>query len=406
MRESSRIPTQIMHVSSDSLNVSILPQEDNQVTGFWNRLKKIENRWKNCIYPKFPKEDNSGSTREESNETIGETLRRRIYTIENCDLHEILLPAGNVTWTEWHLLIDKSDKTLEITKNFQNSFKNITESSSIVNQVKIIEEIYSQFPLDDELWRKIEEALKNARVHDDPKYVVIAYTYNKEFTKRLNAHLATNAYHFIKLYCTILNCPTLHLTKDYVDAFTYILCHPKLKIYQVKNDTVYRGTTLDDRKPIENFKPGATILTTTYLSTSKDPNVAEIYSSIDSNSSTKISLFCTYILNNSHSCSALDISEISNFAGEKEVLLLRYVPFKIKTMKEIEENRRINICFEQYSEILDSSPQLSNNLNSIPMHLIEPGSGMVADSVDISDGTNTNCCPDEENHGNIISRCE
>ncbi|CAF4578267.1 unnamed protein product [Rotaria sp. Silwood1] len=210
----------------------------------------------------------------------------------------------------------------------------------------------------------------------DPICVITAYTKHTEFTRRLNRHSAVNAYHFIQLYCTILNCPTLHLTKNYVDAFTYILSHPKLEKYRFKKGTLYRGCVLDDERPIEKLVENATILTTTYLSTTKNRAVAEMFAKSDNN--TKISVFCTYNINNTKGRSALNIQEISSFKEEEEVLLLRYAAFRVVS-KEIKENdRRIEICFEECSNEASESnnPELDNS-NAIQMQDMEATSGTI-----------------------------
>ncbi|CAF2061996.1 unnamed protein product [Rotaria magnacalcarata] len=385
-----------MHGTNDSLNGSILPQDENQTTGFWNRLVQIGNSWKTFPYPPGLKKDKPESTSpstptEEPEETLGESLKRKIYGAEDLDLHDILRSTWKITWSERQLLIDKNEKILEITKRFHKPFENITESSSIVDQVDVIKEFCSHFPINDTLNKTLEKYLENARLYNDPKYIISAYTCHSEFSKRLNAHLATNAYHFIKLYCTILNCPTLHLTKDYVDAFTYIIFHPKLKEYRVKNEKVYRGSVFDDENLIKELQPGKIILTTTYLSTTRDPEVAEFFCAVDRNDSKKISVFCTFALHNTPGCSALDIGKLSQFAAEEEILLLRYVPFKIVSVKRAEQDGRIDIYFEEYAEnVLDPNQSESNNHNSIPMHNIQPGFGRLS-SADIQDELNDSC---------------
>ncbi len=115
------------------------------------------------------------------------------------------------------------------------------------------------------------------------------------------------------------------------------------------------------KNPQKVIKKGATILTTIFLSTSKNRAVAEAW--CDQNDNNKKSVFCTYNINNAQRCSALDIQTLSYNPDEEEVLILRYVPFTITSMKT-DANGRINISLEEYSkEVLES-----NNYNSIPMH--------------------------------------
>jgi hypothetical protein len=361
MAESLTEVIQVMSSSSDSLNVSLTPHHENSINNLWQWCVHIGKRWKAMLYPTLPRQANQGTTLQASKETLGQSLRNKVYGVEQCDLHDILREKEMISWPQWHLLIDKNGKVIEITQRFHKDFENMTESSSIVNSVDKIKEIYLQSMVDDQQWMLIEKTLEDARMHNDPEKVIEAYTYTIEFSKRLNKHSAANTHHFIRLYCTILNCPTLHLTKDYIDAFTSILFHPKLKKYRVEKKTVYRGMVLDDEKPIEDYKVGATILTTAFLSTSKNPMVAKFWRDTGGNNQKLV--LCTYNINNAQHCSALDIETLSRNPDEEEVLILRYVPFTI-TSVETEANGRINICLEEYSkEVLES-----NNHNSIPIY--------------------------------------
>ena len=126
-------------------------------------------------------------------------------------------------------------------------------------------------------WNIVRHDFKQAREQDDPELIVKGYSREKAFTSCLNKHLAANSYHFFRRYCTILNCPILDQTQQYTEAFTNILFHPKFRKDPVPIGLVYRGIVLDDDKLIETYKKGATILTTTFLSTSRDLAVAEIY---------------------------------------------------------------------------------------------------------------------------------
>ena len=87
----------------------------------------------------------------------------------------------------------------------------------------------------------MREILEEAREKNSPELVIKAYTYEQNFTRCLNNHLAANSHHFLKLYCTIQNCPILNRTQEYTEAFTTILTHPKLDQYFVSHRTVLWG---------------------------------------------------------------------------------------------------------------------------------------------------------------------
>jgi hypothetical protein len=145
-----------------------------------------------------------------------------------------------------------------------------------------------------------------------------------------------------------LNCPILAQTQEYTEAFTKILFHPKLEIFLVRKGTVYRGMSLTNKKLVDNYTEGATIITTTLLSTSTDPEVAEFF--LASAPEDAISVFCIYNINNTNRRTALDLSNVSVYRNEKEILILRYVPFTIKSVERIDGDRRMEICFDECEE--------------------------------------------------------
>jgi hypothetical protein len=177
-----------------------------------------------------------------------------------------------------------------------------------------------------------------ARKENDPKTVIIAYTLLQRFNTHLHKHSAASTYHSLKLYCTVLNCPILAETHQYTEAFTNILFHPKLKDLLVNtNMTVYCGVTVKDDTLVDDYREGAIIITTTFLSTSESREVAEFYAP------NEISIIFTYHIHGTCRRTALRIKELSQFPYEEEVLILRYVPFKVTSITRMEEERQIEI---------------------------------------------------------------
>jgi hypothetical protein len=113
---------------------------------------------------------------------------------------------------------------------------------------------------------------------------------------------------------------------------------------------VYRGAVLEDEKFIANYNEGATIITTTFLSTSINRNVAEIFGDVPPGNMNKISVFYTYNVNNTHRHTALDLRNISDRPHEEEILILRYVPFTIRSVERKNDGRRIEICLDECPE--------------------------------------------------------
>ncbi|CAF3357727.1 unnamed protein product, partial [Rotaria sp. Silwood2] len=255
----------------------------------------------------------SSTAAEASSETYLKNLRDKIYCAGDCDLHVILRQRSKLDWPEWHLNIAENDKAIEIAQGFHKDFEKLKPSSSIVGQVRTIEETFLKFLPIGSGWDQVREYFQQARQQNNPLSVIKAYTRSKEFTERLNKHSAANTYHLLKLYCTLLNCPILAYTQEYTEAFTSILFHPKLDQYLVRNETVYRGIVLKDDKPIANYRVGVTIITTTFLSTSRSECVARDFGAADSGG---VSIFSTYHISNIRRHTALNIGQISHYSDE------------------------------------------------------------------------------------------
>ncbi|CAF1387999.1 unnamed protein product [Adineta steineri] len=275
-------------------------------------------------------------------------LRQEIDKLGIYDLHNILSQQKKVEWCEWHLNIDENDHAIKIVDEFRKNFKHLKLSSSIIDQVDTIGETFLNFMPKDFHWNTIRDYFRVAREQDSPVAIIRAYTYSKNFSQHLNKHSAVNTYHALKLYCTLLNCPILAQTQEYTEAFTRILFHPKLIQYLVRQETVYRGIVLEDKKLIDNYNEGATIITTTFLSTSTNPDVANCFS--DPGPQNAISVFCIYNINNINRHTALDLRNLSVYQNEDEILILRYVPFIIKSIERMDDGRRMTICFDECKE--------------------------------------------------------
>jgi hypothetical protein len=146
-------------------------------------------------------------------------------------------------------------------------------------------------------------------------------------------------------------------TQEYTEAFTRILFHPKLDKYLVHNRAVYRGAVLKAEKFVDDYKQDAIIITTTFLSTSINCAVAEAFSAVSPGDMNKISLFCTYNIKDTHHHTALDLRNISSHPEEEEILILRYVPFKIRSVERKDNGQRIEVYFDECEEqrILDET---------------------------------------------------
>jgi hypothetical protein len=277
-----------------------------------------------------------------------EKLRQKIDELRAYDLHNILRQSAKVEWCEWHLNINDNDRAIKIAEEFHQNFKKLELFSSIVGQVNTIEETFLEFMPRDVHWNKIRDYFQEAREQDNPLAIIKAYTFSQHMSHRLNKHSALNTHHTLKLYCSLLNCPILAQTQEYTEAFTRILFHPKLEQYLVRKKTVYRGIVLEDTKLMDNYNEGTIIMTTTFLSTSMNPEIAKNF--CNTNKENTISVFCIYNIDNTTRRAALNLTNLSIYRDEEEILILRYVPFIIKSIERNDDDRKITICFDECKE--------------------------------------------------------
>jgi hypothetical protein len=249
--------------------------------------------------------------------------------------------------------LGENDNATNIGQNFHQVIKKSQSSTSILDDLDSIEDTFLDLMPVDGVWAKIRNDFVVARKKRSPKPIVTAYTRSKELTRRLNTHSAANTHHSLILYCTPLSCPILAQTQEYTQAFTRILFHPALDELLVRKERVYRGLVIEEQILIDNFKEcvvGKTIITTTFLSTSKKSSVAEMFGDGYPDNSNRLEISCTYNILNTCRRTALDISTFSMFESEEEVLILPYVPFQITALQWTTDGRRMTICFQEFAE--------------------------------------------------------
>lgn len=201
----------------------------------------------------------------------------------------------------------------------------------------------------------IRNLFKKAMQECDPNSIIEAYTTSQSFTELLNKDMARIVTHDIQNGCSQFSCDILYTTQDGTKSIASILYHHSDFI--AHSGTFYRGIVLSHELP--HLQVNCCVMTNTFISTSKRPNIADIFSAFDQTSNqqdqTRILIFCTYIIKNLNgTCRALDISSISKHPEEEEVLILPYSVFRITKRKTTQlpnaQSKRIEIELEQYDE--------------------------------------------------------
>jgi hypothetical protein len=206
---------------------------------------------------------------------------------------------------------------------------------------------------------RIYEYFKRALAQQDPFYIITAYTICQHFSELLNKDMARNVIHDLKNGCSMFSCDCLYSTEDGTKSITNILLHhPKFQQLSFKGE-VYRGIIVP-KNALDHYKVGSCIITTTFLSTSKNPAVAQVFCDKGVPNPATHSFFCIYEIFNDDR-TALDISSISEFQGEDEVLILPYSAFRITKIEEGPETTNIYLKEQCLIHIFggDETPEYS-----------------------------------------------
>jgi hypothetical protein len=189
----------------------------------------------------------------------------------------------------------------------------------------------------------IHNCFKRALLELNPNHLATAYTSCQKFSASLNIDMARNVMHDLKNGCSQFSCPCLYSTGDVTRSIsTIFLHHPNFQKLGFKGE-VYRGIVMPKHK-LDHYEVGSCIITTTFISTSKEPAVARFFGDKSVSNLATHSYFCSYkIVNDGHT--AIDISNLSRYSGEDEVLILPYSPFLITKIEE--EQERTNIYLEE-----------------------------------------------------------
>jgi hypothetical protein len=240
------------------------------------------------------------------------------------------------------LLPEWSVSDSQVRQKAQNYRKNLLETYEKIKYLSMIESVYEEYIQHDikqamknqNDFREIDKLFREAIDKNDVKKVIRAYTLSGSFFKILNHHLAiilsADNVERIKMRKTV----KMHYWEGSLDIATMLVCHPDLEDCRFRQGTVFRGMRIDkDEDLLPYRKVGTRLLNKTFISTSKNPETAMIFSGAnpDSPSSTKGCLF-KYTIIESTRQTALDIHRFSNFP-EEEVLILPYATFEVMNIQ-------------------------------------------------------------------------
>ena len=167
----------------------------------------------------------------------------------------------------------------------------------------------------DEIRQYVDRAIKK----NDPTQIVRAYTAETDFYRRLNEDLAQMPTHWSGI-------------KHERSIASIMLFHPVFQSYSFIGET-HRGMSMSSND-LEEYVVDSVFMNKTFLSTSKERTKAECFfnNKKPDKSSKNHRVLCIYQIK--HNSTALAIEDISKYPSEKEVLILPYACFKVKSIRE------------------------------------------------------------------------
>jgi hypothetical protein len=175
---------------------------------------------------------------------------------------------------------------------------------------------------------KIEYLLDKARQTQDPKWLAHAYSAETGFCQAINTALALGP--------SLMQ--ELSDTQDFHSFVGIFFHHKALEKYRYTGKC-YRGMKLSIKDFEENYKVGQKLLIKPFTSTSKRREIAERFATASSIGSRPLSVLYIYTIPHrtlSYDDNvALDISSISEYPDEEEVLILPYTSLEIQSVNHL-----------------------------------------------------------------------
>ncbi|CAF0777143.1 unnamed protein product [Adineta steineri] len=201
--------------------------------------------------------------------------------------------------------------------------------------VKLVEELEENYihqltDLPSIFIETLKEYMEMAKEYESPIPLIKAYTEQQCFSTRLNADLAIlgsdfrfQSFHEIGEVFSYCDTETPRNVGQYVYG-AILINHHLLEPYRHAGQT-FRGMNIT-QKDIDSYVTGSIILTRSFLSTSRSREVAEIYLNF-TDLDRRTPVLCIYIVKNARS--SLNISSMSKFVDEEEVLIVPFTAFEV-----------------------------------------------------------------------------
>ena len=201
---------------------------------------------------------------------------------------------------------------------------------------KLLEEIRDNyinklvFPKE-ETREEIMPWIESAIEENNPLPLAMVYTGTSTLCTHLNTDLARLGSDF-RFISTRLDYPDNEPPKDlgqYIYA-SLLINHTVFRSYRHASKT-FRGMTIT-AQDLDVYAPGKIVITRSFLSTSKNRHTAAFYLGFE-DIVNRPPVICIYNVLNSHS--SLSIESFSNFPEEEEVLIVPFIAFEIRDVRQV-----------------------------------------------------------------------
>ena len=196
------------------------------------------------------------------------------------------------------------------------------------------------------------------------KYFIKAYTCSNNFHKVLNKHLAL----YIVDYLDNVSYSSLghryRLINCLVHIVTLFIHHPKIDHYTYRGWT-YRGVMMIVND-LKHYTVGSYILNRSFLSTSKNRSVAQMFITSNRNDSDRVSVIFKFTIKQSRT--AVAIEHHANILDEREVLILPFAVFQVKDRIDNDPTQSPPVDVELDLEECDEEELLNKRQISHPMN--------------------------------------
>ncbi|CAF0747257.1 unnamed protein product [Adineta steineri] len=299
-------------------------------------------------------------------------IRRLVVTASSLhDFREEIPDNNYIVWSiNGESLVRKGREfreQIDLYKTYDNQHHLITKLLIEIVEYYLNEYLIQQDYFSKDNIEKVKDCFTKAIEEQNYlKYFIKAYTFANNFHHVLNKHLALYILHYFDTQPYTSTPAEYRLINCLAHIVTLLINHPDARQHKYKGIT-YRGMLMspNDLKP---YRIGNYILNKSFMSTSKDLAVAQMYAGsgqkivLRRNSNhrdpSEVSVILKFTIK--HDDTGVDIEHMSMIEDEEEVLILPFSVFQVKDRIENGSNTDSPGLIEIYLEQCEDNEQVNN----------------------------------------------